>query len=163
MRHEALVVTDMTRQTAPGARVGPLCWNHSLVDILLMVATRNMNPEPLNRAAVTGLATDAVRQIELWSLPILWDIVCVAIEAQRLVFRMIGFFQKPREITRDTPSLLAQQRGIGLAMLVRLLPGQILILLPSYPGERLDPAVAIVAGAAGDAEMRAVVGRNLRH
>ena len=89
-----------------------------------------------------------IGQPELRALVLGRHIIGVAFEAERRVF---GIGQA--EVLGDAFRAVGSQRDIGLGVLILLRPDEILVLRNMRVGQRPNRAVAIIAGAALNAEM----------
>ena len=154
---EALVVANMAAHTALGALDRTIGRIHPRGDIGRVINPRHMRAEPVLRAPVAGFAADTIGNLERWAAAILRHVVGVAIEADFGVLRV-----RQAEVAGDPQSPLLAQHREGLAVLILLSPDQVLVLIDMRVSERLNGAMAVVAGTRGDADMHRIHPRRVR-
>ncbi len=118
------------------------------VEVVAVAGAGDVRAEPGRRAAVAGLAADAVGKLELPAALVRRHVVGVAIEADLLV-GCVG--QADRAGNAD--GAVAEQHGIGAPVLIALRPDCVFVSGDRRVGLALAGTVAVAAGAGCDAEM----------
>ena len=118
-----------------------------------------MRPEVTLGTAVTGLAADAIGELEALAPQVLRGIVRMAVQADLGLVRRL----EP-EVAGDAFGLLVQEHLVGARVLVLALPDHELVLIDGGVLERPRGPVTGAAGAGHDTEMRiaTVLGQDRR-
>ena len=126
---------------------------------LLRMVMEKVRTQESFATAVTGLAADAVRELEVSAALVFGHMVSVAIEANRRLGRVAD-----TEIVGNALAALAGEGGKSLRMLVLLAPGDVFVLLNIGCSPGRSRAVAGGARAGGDTEMliRRILGQGRR-
>jgi hypothetical protein len=123
---ELRVVAEVAGEAhpAPGLRVGGRVEARGDVALVgVRVVVDRVDLDPVLRAAVAGLAADAVGELELLAAPLLGDVIGVAVEAD---LGALGVLQA--EVAGDALGEVVREDGVGLGVLVERLPGRVLVL-----------------------------------
>src|SRR4051794_36612120 len=98
------------------------------------------------------LAPNPVGELIAWAALVRCNVIGMTRQAHRIV---LGAVLQP-EIGGNALADVITQHGIGLGVLIARFPNQVLVLRDTGPGRAAGGAMAVVPGAACNAEMNAV-------